>query len=57
MRSGKGSSSQHEALDDYLRTDELIALPGSAIPRSATPRPGPETANATHTTNQMGVRH
>ena len=55
MRSGKGSSSQHEALDDYLRTDELIALPGSAI-RSATPRPGP-AANATHTTNQMGVRH
>ena len=57
MRSGKGSSSQHEALDDYLRTDELIALPGSAI-SSATPRPrGPETADATHTTNQMGVRH
>ena len=48
MRSGKGSSSQHEALDDYLRTDELIALP------TAGPR---ETADATHTTNQMGVRH
>ena len=32
MRSGKGSSSQHEALDDYLRTDELIALP-TAGPR------------------------
>ena len=43
MRSAKGSSSQHEALDDYLRTDELIARcrgPRSSRERD-TPTAGP----------------